>query len=193
MFEFTIVASGVDPRGEDFEARFLDAGCDDATVSFRNGHILLDFAREADSLATAIVSAVENASAAGATVQRVEPDPLVSLIEMADRSGMRRSAMTNYYKGHRRKGFPPPKARVTSHSPLWDWASVAAWLYRQDRLSRDEAIEAGILSAANEMLQSGRPLAGALAERAAELECAIQAVADRPKVSSGTTFSTVAA
>ena len=59
-FEFSIVASGLDPEAEDFADRFFMAGCDDATVSFQKGHIILDFARAAASLEAAIASAVED-------------------------------------------------------------------------------------------------------------------------------------
>ena len=31
-FEFSIIASGLDPAAEDFEQRFYDAGCDDAPI-----------------------------------------------------------------------------------------------------------------------------------------------------------------
>lgn len=41
-YEFTIIASGSDPEADDFETRFLEAGCDDATVGFQNGRILID-------------------------------------------------------------------------------------------------------------------------------------------------------
>ena len=43
-FEFSIVASGLDPEAEDFADRFFNAGPDDATLSFQKGHIILDFA-----------------------------------------------------------------------------------------------------------------------------------------------------
>jgi hypothetical protein len=173
-FDCTVIASGLDPQADDFEARFYEAGCDDATVSFQNGHILLDFSREADSISEAIASAVANAAAAGALVERVEPDPLVNLSDMAERSGMTRSAMTNYFKGHRQEGFPAPKARVTTSSPLWDWADVAEWLYRHGRISREEAIGAGVVSAANELLEGDvDALPEALEERAERLEAAM--------------------
>lgn len=171
MFEFTVIASGLDPQADDFEQRFYEAGCDDATVSFQNGHTLLDFSRDAQSITEAIVTAVADASAAGAEVERVEPDPLVSLSDMATRSGMTRSAMTNYYKGHRQEGFPAPRARVTTTSPLWDWAEVAEWLYRHNRISREEAFRAGVVSAANDLLECGADeLPQALERRAEELE-----------------------
>ena len=70
-YEFGIIASGLDPAAEDFETRFYDAGCDDATISFQKGHIIADFARDAESLADAIASAIDAVIAAGAVVDRV--------------------------------------------------------------------------------------------------------------------------
>lgn len=151
-FEFTIIATGLDPQAEDFEGRFFDAGCDDAIISFQKGHILVDFAREASSLEEAICSAVENVNSAGATVERVEPDPLVSLSDMAGRASLSRSAMTNYFKGDRGEGFPAPRARVTTDSPLWDWADASAWLYRHARVSRSVAVNAMVVSQANDVI-----------------------------------------
>jgi MoaA/NifB/PqqE/SkfB family radical SAM enzyme len=69
--EFCITASGLDPKAEDFETRFLNAGCDDATVSFQKGHIIVDFTREAESVDDAIASAIEAVNKAGAQVIRV--------------------------------------------------------------------------------------------------------------------------
>jgi hypothetical protein len=152
-YEFTVIATGLDPQDEAFEARFYDAGCDDALVSFQKGHILVDFCREAASLEEAIGSAVDNCREAGATVERVEPDPLVSLSEIAARSDMSRAAMTNYFKGHRSEGFPAPKARVTTLSPLWDWSDVSFWLYKHDKITKDIAIGAAVVSVANDILE----------------------------------------
>ncbi|HWF00892.1 MAG TPA: hypothetical protein VG248_13925 [Caulobacteraceae bacterium] len=151
-FEFTVIAAGLDPHAEDFEGRFFDAGCDDATVAFQKGRILVDFARDAPSLEAAIAGAIQNVRQAGAVVERVEPDPLVNLSDMAGRADLTRAALTNYFKGARGKGFPPPRARVTTDSPLWDWADVSLWLYHQGRLSRDAAAEAAVFSAANEVI-----------------------------------------
>ncbi|MDH6259979.1 hypothetical protein [Bradyrhizobium sp. BR13661] len=153
-FEFSIIASGLDPAAEDFEQRFYDAGCDDAAIAFQKGHIIVDFTREAKSIGDAIVTAVRDVQAAGARVDRVEPDPLVSLSDIAARTGMTRAAMTQYSKGQRARDFPPPVARVTSDSPLWDWATVAKWLFHHDKLSRDAAIEAAAVRAANEAIGS---------------------------------------
>lgn len=154
-YEFSVIASGLDPRADDFEARFYDGGCDDALVSFQKGHIILDFSREAETMDEAIASAIEHVRAAGAGVERVEPDPLVSLSDIAARSGMSRAAITHYAKEKRGKGFPAPVAKVTSSSPLWDWASVARWLFRQKRIAREDAIEAEAVSHANRAIEAG--------------------------------------
>jgi len=153
-YEFSIIASGLDPRADDFETRFYDAGCDDATVSFQKGHIIIDFARSADSVIEAISSAVENVISAGATVNRIEPDPLVSLSEIASRSEMSRAAMSLYAKGERGKNFPAPIARVTSESPLWNWATVARWLFDHRKVSREVVIEAEAFYQANEAIEA---------------------------------------
>jgi hypothetical protein len=154
-FEFAIVACGLDPTVEDFFDRFYEAGCDDATVAWQKGHIVLDFARAAPSLAEAIASAVADVKKAGAKVERIEPDPLVSLADMAARAGLTRAAMTHYSKGARGKDFPPPVAKVTSESPLWDWATVARWMFENRKLDRAAAVEAEIVREANEIVRNG--------------------------------------
>ena len=153
-FEFSIIASGLNPEADDFEQRFYDAGCDDALIAFQKGRIIVDFAREASSINAAIASAVENVRAAGAIVDRVEPDPLVSLADIAARTHMSRAAMTQYSKGQRGQNFPSPVAKVTSDSPLWDWSSVAKWLYQHKKISREEAIEAVAVRAANTAIEN---------------------------------------
>jgi hypothetical protein len=71
MHEFCIIASGLDREAEDFETRFFNAGCDDATVSFQKGHIIVDFTREAERPEDAIASAIDNVKRAGAKVIQV--------------------------------------------------------------------------------------------------------------------------
>lgn len=156
-YEFSVIASGLDPEAEDFEARFYDGGCDDAIVAFQKGHVIVDFAREAESIDAAISSAIETVIAVGAKVERVEPDPLVSLAEIAARTGMSRAAMSLYAKEQRAEGFPAPVAKVTSNSSLYDWASVASWLYRHKKISRETAIEAAVVKEANEAIDAGAP------------------------------------
>ena len=70
-YEFSVIVSGLDNNADDFEDRFYEAGCDDALVAFQEGHIIVDFAREANSIEEAIASAVENVRSIGASVDRV--------------------------------------------------------------------------------------------------------------------------
>jgi hypothetical protein len=152
-FEFTIVASGLDHEADDFEDRFFDAGCDDATIALTRGAITLQFAREASSLAAAVQSAIADVERAGAEVDRVEPDYLVSLSEIAERSGLTRAAISNYARGERGKEFPRPVARVTTESPLWDWTDIAAWLHVRGQLPESALTDAMIIKKANDNLE----------------------------------------
>jgi hypothetical protein len=54
---------------------------------------------------------------------------------------------------------------VTSDTPLWDWATVATWLFRHQKLSREEAVEAEAVKAANEAIKAHEPLRDALKGR----------------------------
>lgn len=151
-YQFSLIASGLDPNADGFEDRFYDAGCDDALVAFQRGHIIIDFSRQAASIGEAIASAIENVRAAGATVGRVEPDPLVNLSEIADRIGMSRSAASHYAKGRRGQGFPPPVAKIKDEIPLWSWAEVARWFVARKQLSGEALVEAEVVREANEAI-----------------------------------------
>jgi hypothetical protein len=157
--EFTIVASGLNPEMEGYEDRFFEAGCDDATLSFQKGVIIAEFSREAVSFSKAVASAYQDVLRTGAKVERVEPDHLVSLSDIAERSGLTRQAISLYTKAERGSGFPNPIARVTSTSPLWDWLEVTEWLYAHDRIDREAVVNARIVKEANRFLDAheGQP------------------------------------
>jgi hypothetical protein len=154
-FKFIIIASGVDPEADDFADRFYKAGCDDALVGGSKGRIIIDFSREAPSIEEAIASAVENVKAAGATVEHIEPDPLVNLSDVAERTGLTRAAISQYSTGARAEGFPSPVARIATATPLWNWPDVAVWLYRHERLPKDTVVEALAVKASNTVLSIG--------------------------------------
>ena len=149
IHEFTIIASGLDPEADGYEDRLFDAGCDDATFSFQKGVIIAEFHREAVTFSAAIASAYEAMLRAGAKVERIEPDHLVSLSEIAERSGLTRQAISLYTRAERGENFPGPVAKVTSKHPLWDWPEVAEWLFERGTLSREDVVEARIVKEAN--------------------------------------------
>ncbi|HEX2764105.1 MAG TPA: hypothetical protein VHM92_09755 [Allosphingosinicella sp.] len=152
--EFTVIASGLDPEADGFEDRFFEAGCDDATLSFQKGVIIVEFSREAVSFSKAVASAYEDVLRAGAHVGRIEPDHLVSLSEIADRAGMSRQAISLYTRAERGSEFPNPVAKVTSKHPLWDWQEVSEWLYRNDKIGIDEVVRARVVKEVNLHVES---------------------------------------
>jgi hypothetical protein len=70
---------------------------------------------------------------------------------------MTRAAISHYSKGQRSRDFPSPVARVTSDSPLWDWAAVARWLFKHDKVPRETALEAEAVKVANEAIGAREP------------------------------------
>lgn len=147
---FTIIASGLDPSDENFEDRFFEAGCDDATIAFQKGVIVLAFDREAKNLMHAIQSAIWDVERAGATVERIEPDYLVSLSDIAERASLTRAAVSLWSLGKRGEGFPSPIARFTTAMPLWDWVKVSHWLFAKRQIPRKSAVDARIIHYMNE-------------------------------------------
>jgi hypothetical protein len=154
-YSLTVIASGLDPDADNFEDRFFEAGCDDATISVQKGLIVLEFEREAKSFSHALISAAEDVRKAGARVERFEPDHLVNLSDIAARSGMSRAAISLYCKGARGEGFPAPIARVTSESPLWDWVDVARWMREKGKLPAEAVLEARLMREANRLTCAG--------------------------------------
>jgi len=77
VFEFTLVLNGITRFSAAVEDSLFRAGCDDALPVVVNRIAQLDFAREAESLSEAILSAIEDFHRAktGATVTRVEMSP----------------------------------------------------------------------------------------------------------------------
>lgn len=154
-YQFTVIASGLDAHASNFEDRLYEAGCDDATVSLQKGAIVLDFHREAKSFGQAVDSAIGNVEKAGGRVVRVEPDDLVSLAEIAHRTGLSRAAVSHYAAGKRGDArFPPPTVRVTTDSPLWDWVEVSRWFHRKGRLPLQTVLEARFIRGTNLRLQN---------------------------------------
>jgi hypothetical protein len=154
--EFSLVVRGIDILCQTELDRLFESGCDDATVSMQRGLVILDFAREAPSFARALSSAIADAQAAGAQVIRVEPDHLVTVSEMAGRANLTRAATSLYARGERGEGFPQPVGRITTESPLWDWAAVARWLNRRGSISTDAVRKARVIRQANHRLDGSR-------------------------------------
>ena len=170
--EFTIIASGLDPEADGFEDAFFEAGCSDATIAFQKGVIIVEFSRDAVSFSKAVASAYEDVLRTGAHVERVEPDHLVSITDIADRCGMTKQAISLYTRGERGSEFPAPVARVTSAQPLWDWHAVAEWLFEKGKVDREEVVRAKIVKEANLHLESHEAAVDNFTKRLEALEVA---------------------
>ena len=138
LFNFTLTLSGVTSDTEGLEDILFESGCDDALVCFYGKSVYLEFDREADSLDIAIGSAIDNVESAGPTIRVESVDSvLVGLSDIAELTNMTRQAIALLKDGTRGKGdFPSPIQRIKGLSPLWDWASVAAWLHTNGRLHK---------------------------------------------------------
>lgn len=172
IFEFAIIASGKDFEDDAFLDAVYEAGCEDATLSLQKGVIIADFSREAISFSSAIATACNQLLKAGVKIERVEPDHLVSISEIAERSALSRQAISLYSKGKRGKKFPGPIAKVTSSHPLWDWYQVAHWLCEAGHIAREEVVYARVLKEANIVLEANDVSHDGFAERLEQIELA---------------------
>ena len=71
-YEFTLILKGSWELTEEMADALFEAGCDDGTPGTCNGVCSIDFHREADSLESAIRSAIANVKSAGYEVERVQ-------------------------------------------------------------------------------------------------------------------------
>lgn len=142
-FDFQVLCKDVDTSDLVFLDRLFEAGCDDATVSFKDGYICLDFTRESDSAENAVISAIKDFMRAntGGTVERVEPEDLASLSEIANRVGVTRSSLQKYARGESKVGkdFPHPVQNISaSRRELFSTAEVINWMLQKNRVEIDE-------------------------------------------------------
>lgn len=146
-FEFSLIVSGLDPDDDAFEDRLFEAGCDDALVSMVKGFVVLDFTRQEKNFAHAVATAIKDVESTGAHVVRLEPDPFVTLSDIASRTRLSKQLVSLYVQGKRGpKDFPLPSLRVSSDSPLWEWLSVARWLRKNQKIdSGRDVVHAALL------------------------------------------------
>lgn len=129
-YSFTLILSGVKSIDE-LEAGIYGAGCDDASIGYRCGIPFVAFDREADSMRSALESAISDVRAIGSHIGivRIEPDDVVNMSQIAKRIRQSRESIRKYVKDERKGGkFPAPVSNVTGSSMRWRWTEVAGWL-----------------------------------------------------------------
>lgn len=128
--QFTLIVDGPDLQDPAHIDTLFETGCDDATVGRVGSIQYLDFDREAETFADAVLeaaNAIENA-VPEARVVHLEPDDLVTMSEIAHRTGRSRESVRLLVRGERGPGgFPAPATHFKSRQRMWRWQQVATW------------------------------------------------------------------
>ncbi len=160
-YQFVLIVEGRDLQsGEMFDAVF-EAGCDDALVGCSNGVQFVDFEREAPSAGEAVRSAVTALeSVSGVTVARVAGADLLSMADIAIRTGRTRESVRLLIVGKRGPGgFPPPVTDPRNRYRLWRSSEVQQW-FAEHYGEESVCPEARVVAAINAELELRRTAGG---------------------------------
>lgn len=164
-YEFTVTLDRL-IQDEDYD-RLFEAGLDDTTPEIREGRAVLNVARVAESLSSAIVSVASDAERAGFMVIGIEEEDLVSLKTIARRFGRSYESLRLLAQGKRGPGaFPVPLSG--DGWSLYSWTNVAAWFRQNYATGQDTTEDDRVIAAADHLLRArtlvtGPVLAGLVA------------------------------
>jgi hypothetical protein len=149
IHHFTLIVDGPDVQEEALVEALFEAGCDDGLVGRSEGIQYIEFDREAPDLEVAMLSAVADVEKApGVKVARVADAGLVSMAEIAARTGRTREGIRLLVNGSRGPGgFPPPVTDPRSRYRLWRWSEVRRWTTTylgQETGSRDDDVSTAV-------------------------------------------------
>jgi len=158
--QFTLIVEGPDLQTDALMDALHEASCDDTLIGRVDGVQYLDFDREASTLEEAVLSAVSDVERVeGVEVIRLADAGLVSMVDIAARTGRSRESVRLLIGGERGPGgFPPPANDPRSRYRLWRWSDVEGWLTGQfgdDLVQPDDHILAAI-NAGLELRHHGR-------------------------------------
>lgn len=147
-YEFALIIEGGDVMDDDTLGALESAGCDDATFGVMSGVQYGEFTRDAISLLDALVSAVTGVeSVSGLRVRHIEPEPLVTASEIAERLEKSPEYIRLLANGERGGGqFPAPVSHMRTRQRLWRWSDVAQWA---DQIKPEDLEDARVLAAFN--------------------------------------------
>jgi len=145
-----------DPLSDTDADRLYDAFDEEVAVeSGPKGH-WVGFERQADSFLDAVLSAISEVIRLGFEPLAVE-DELVSMADIAERTGRTRQSVSMLFEGARGAGDFPAPAAGNVRSPLWHWADVAAWFDEDEGKDVEISDRGSTLAAVNGAL-AGRLL-----------------------------------
>ncbi|WP_420623532.1 helix-turn-helix transcriptional regulator [Candidatus Poriferisodalis sp.] len=152
---FTLIVDGPDLQSDELIDDVYEAGCDDALIGRADGIQFADFDREADTFQYAVLTAVaELECIAGITVTRLADAGLVSMADIAARTGRTRESVRLLITGERGPGgFPPPVTDPRGRYRLWRSDEVETWLREHLAATLDNATDDHIRAAINACLE----------------------------------------
>lgn len=154
-YEFTLIVAGLQMEDHAQSDALYEAGCDDATISLREGRGYLTFSRKAESLKDAILSAYADVRSADRKIEILRVDigsVVVTQSEVASRTGLSRQRIHQYITGARGPGNFPAPAWTFGTQAVWQWADVADWLAQNDIVADQVADEARQVELINNVL-----------------------------------------
>ena len=156
-YDFTLIVEGTDFIDDDTVDAAYEAGCDDALLGVSNGVPCADFSREAPSLEEAALSAIADIeSVEGIGVVRIADAGLLSIAEIAARTGRTRESVRLLVEGKRGPGgFPSPVTDPSRRHRLFYWPEVARW-FESTGVGRASGDQEQILAAINAWLELRR-------------------------------------
>ena len=127
---FTLIVDGPDVQSDAVIDALYEAGCDDALIGRTDGIQYVEFDREASGVVEAVLSAVADIERVdGVKVVRIADAGLVSMADIAARTGRTREGVRLLVTGARGPGgFPPPVTDPRGRYRLWRWSDVERWL-----------------------------------------------------------------
>lgn len=156
--EFTLVLDRT-PTEDELDALY-EAGLDDTTPEFGPRLApMLHMHRDADSLASAIISAVSQAESAGFAVVGVRTENLVTLKTIGARTGRTYEAVRRLANGDRGPGgFPTPMSG--DGYALYSWTEVARWFAEHYGIPDSTTQYDRIIAAADHLVRARRLMGG---------------------------------
>lgn len=148
---FTLFLTGRDVLTDEAQDALFEAGCDDALFGELDGAQYAEFDREGTSFTAALRSGIQDITSTipDVHVRRVEPDELVTMASIAERSGLSREYVRLLTRGQRGPGgFPPPVGYADRKTRLWHWPDVAHWLSENRKAKTKVDVEGAELIAA---------------------------------------------
>lgn len=157
-YEFTL---RLDQEVTADEADALYGVFHDGSIMTGSGETAIEFTREAPTLAEAIVSAIRDVESVGdLRVTGAGQEDLVSMLDIARRTGRSREAVRLWAAGKRGPGsFPPAAWESPGGERFWHWSDVARWVREHLNLAVD--IVPNEVRWADEILKARQALAEA--------------------------------